>query len=309
MKKFILIISVLVIVLSLGLTVVACSNINQMNMLSIGWLDYEQFTYNVYKHTDKDNKELIGTLTYTFNRTKGAKVKVNDKEFKNGDASVEYELNITAGEYKGTTMTSIVVFTSKFQPIASYKVFNSSNEEYSYTTFADYTTGSKKGTYTYTANGKEPVTSEFKKTGAYDNESLYTLIRASVFDTSAGYSLSMSVPDNSNFILKSVSVGLTSIDNTVKTDYNGNTEIKCSTARATVSASKGQGTQCFVNYANTPITVNGKDVVKAIVSIYEDDYSYVLSNISVSKDEKPVETPNETPDETPSEELTENTVE
>lgn len=283
MKKIILVISVIVIVLGLGLTAVSCSNINQMNMLSIGWLDYEQYTYNIYK-TENNNKNLIGTLTYTFNRIKGKKVLVNTKEF-SGDAMVEYKLEITDGEYKGTTMESIVVFTSKFQPKASYKKFDSSNEEYSYESFADYTTSSKKGTYTYTAHGKDPVTSEFKKTGAYDNESLYTLIRASVFDTSAGYNLSLSVPDNSNFVLKSVGVALISTDNKVKSDYNENSEISCTTARATVSASKGQGTQCYINYANNAISVDGKDIVKAIISIQEGDYSYVLSNVSVVKPE------------------------
>lgn len=289
MKKIILVISVILIVLSVGLTAVACSNVNQMNMLSIGWLDYEQYTYNVYATQDEE-KVLIGTLTYTFNRLKpNEKVKIgeSEKEF-SGDAMVEYKLNITEGEYKGTTMESAVVFTSKFQPKASYKKFNASNTEFgdlrenSYTSFADYTTSSKKGTYTYTAKGKDPVTSEFKKAGAYDNESLYTLIRASVFDTSAGYSLSLSVPDNSNFILKSVGVALVSVENAITSDFQEE-PIVCTTARATISASKGQGTQSFINYSNRAIKVDGKDIVKVIVKIEEGDYSYVLSDISVSK--------------------------
>lgn len=289
MKKIILVVSVILIVLSVGLTAVACSNVNQMNMLSIGWLDYEQYTYNIYT-TQDDEKVLIGTLTYTFNRLKASeKVKIGEveKEF-SGDAMVEYKLEITAGEYKGTTMESAVVFTSKFQPKASYKKFNASNTEFgaikenSYTSFADYTTSSKKGTYTYTANGKDAVTSEFKKAGAYDNESLYTLIRASVFDTSAGYSLSLSVPDNSNFVLKSVDVRLISFENTITSDFQED-PIVCTTARATISASKGQGTHSSISYANSPIKVDGKDIVKVIVKIEEGNYSYVLSNISVTK--------------------------
>lgn len=282
MKKIILVIFVIAIVLSLGLTVVACSNVNQMNMLSIGWLDYESYTYNVYKGSG-DTKELLGELTYTFNRLKGS-VTVNEKEFtESNGAYVEYNLNITAGEYAGTTMHSIVVFNSKFQPKASYKEYNCSKPEYSYTSFADYTTSSKKGTYTYTAGGKDPVTSEFKKTNAYDNESLHTLVRASVFDT-ASYSLSMSVPDNSNFTLKSVAVGITNYENTITTDYNNNAEIKCTTVVTRMSAQEGQGTQNYINYANAPITVDGKDVVKAMVAIYEGEYSYVLKNISVTKE-------------------------
>ena len=282
MKKIILVVSVILIVLSVSLTAVACSNVNQMNMLSIGWLDYEQCTYNVYATQDEE-KILVGTLTYTFNRLKDKeKIKVgeDEKEF-SGDAMVEYKLDITAGEYKGTTMESTVVFTSKFSPKVSYKKFNSSNPDYSYTSFADYTTSSKKGTYTYKANGNT-VTSEFKKTAAYDNESLYTLIRASVFDTSAGYSLSLSMPDNSNFILKSVGVGLISVENAITSDFQEE-PIVCTTARATISASKGQGTQSFVSYSNKAINVDGKDIVKVIVKIEEGDYSYVLSNISVTK--------------------------
>lgn len=72
-------------------------------------------------------------------------------------------------------------------------------------------------------------------------------------------------------------------ENKILSDYNENSEIVCTTARAVVSASKGQGTQCFVNYANAPINVDGKDIVKVIVSIEEDDYSYVLSSISHTK--------------------------
>lgn len=278
MKKIILVIMIIAITMTASV-LVACSQVNQLNMLSMGWLDYECYTYNIY-HTEGNNSTIIGTMTYIYNRVDG-EVEVNGKKFNQSHgAMIETKLTISGGEYSGSTMESVVIFGSTFVPTASYKKFVCSDSSLSYTSFADYTKSSKNGSFTYSDENGEK-TSEFKKSGAYDNECLYTLIRASVFETN-NYSLSMRVPDNSTYELRTVTIGKMAVDSKIKADYH-DTEFTCTAIAARVTSKKGSSTTHTAYYSNEPIKVDGKDIVKPIVQIVEGNYKFVLSSVTTIK--------------------------
>lgn len=284
MKK-ILFVLVLVIVGMVCLT--GCSSVNQLNMISIGWLDYEQYTYNVYDNTT-DQSQLIGEMVYTFKRVNSGEV--NGKSFDcNKGCLTTYSLNITEGKYKGSTLSSSILFDSLFIPVASYKEYSAvvdgqNNEDISYTVFADYTTGSKTGTYVRNGGEEKEFTKIKSKVYRYDNESIYTLIRGSVFSNSS-YSLSFSLLSNEDFSAKSVSVYKNSVEVEVKSELTAieNPTLTCTCIVANMAADKGSGTARYIYYADQSITIEGKDVIKAMVKIEEDGYTYVLKDIKVSE--------------------------
>lgn len=262
-----------------------CSSVNQLNMISIGWLDYEQYIYNVYDNSAEE-PQLIGEMVYSFKRVNNGTI--NGKEFDcNKGCLTTYSLTINDGKYKGSTMQSSILFDSLFVPVASYKEYNAlvdgqRNDDVSYTIFADYTTSDKNGTYV--RNGGEPK--EFKRVNKsvcyYDNESIYTLIRASVFSSSS-YSLSLNLLNNEDFTTRSVSVYKNNVEVAVKTEMTDieNPTFVCTCIGANMTADKGNGTARYIYFTDSPITVDGKDIVKAMVKIEEDKYSYVLKEINV----------------------------
>lgn len=279
MKKILLVLMVLVLTISFS-CLVACSSLNQLNMLSMGWLDYEKYTYNVYENNGEEST-LIGSMDYIFERIDG-KITVNEKEFDvTKAASVNYKLTITEGDFKGSTLEAIVVFDSNLYPIASYKKYDCSDNTYSYTSFADYSADGKTGTYTYIDGEGKESSNEFKKSNTYDNDSIYTLIRASVFDVDS-YSLSMSVPDKATFNLRTVQVAIMSKDTKVTTDYSED-EFSCTKIGTLMSSDIDQSPTHYLYYANSPITVDGKEIVKPLIEIAEDNYHYVLKDISIVK--------------------------
>ena len=290
MKKTLLVIAILIITVTAAATLlVACSNVNQVNMASMGWLDYERYTYNVYE-TVGETKNLIGTMTYTFKRIDGD-VEINGKTFNESNgAFVTMNLQIFDGEYKDTTLESTVVFNSTFNPKASFKKYVCSDNSLSYTTFIDYSTSGKHGSFVYTDGNGQTTEKSFGKSARYDNDSIYTLIRASVFSTK-NYGLSVYVNDKATCERRSVSVSMVSNEKKITTDYE-NTEFTCTQIATTLSSTGTSGTldvalrsnTHFLYFSNTPIKVDGKDIVKPLVEIQEGDYSYVLASVSITEE-------------------------
>lgn len=287
MKKSILVIAILLVTITASATLfVACSSVNQVNMASMGWLDYENYTYNVYE-TEGENKNLIGTMTYTYKRLDG-EVEINGKTFtESNGAFVTMKLQIIDGAYQGSTMESMVLFNSTFNPKASYKKYDCSDNSLSYTTFIDYSTSGKKGSFTYTDGNGNVTEKEFKKSANYDNDSLYTLIRASVFSTK-NYGLSVMVSDKATCEKRSVSVGLISTEKKITADYE-NAEFTCTQIGTVLSSTGSTGSldvalrsnTHYLYFSNTPIKIGGKDIVKPLIEIQEGKYSYVLKSISI----------------------------
>lgn len=278
MKKLLLVLMVLVLTISFS-CLVACSSLNQLNMLSMGWLDYEKYTYNVYEK-DGESNTLIGSMDYIFERVDG-KITINEKEFDvTKSATVSYKITVTEGEFKNSTLEAIVLFDSNLFPIASYKKYNCSDSTYSYTSFADYSDSGKNGTYTYIDGDGKESSNNFKKTNTYDNDSLYTLIRASVFDVDS-YSLTMSVPDKATFNLRTVQVAKYA-DTKITIDYSED-EYACTKIATAMSSDIDTSPTHVLYYATSPIKVDGKDIVKPLIKIEEGNYHYVLKDISIVK--------------------------
>lgn len=283
MKK-ILVVLVLIIVGMACMT--GCSSVNQLNMLSIGWLDYEQYTYNVYDNTG-DEALLIGELVYTFKRVNEGEINGQNFECNKGCLTT-YSLTITDGKYEGSTLNSSILFDSLFVPVASYKEYSAEvdgqhNDEISYTVFADYTTGSKTGTYVRNNEEGKEFTKLKSSSYRYDNESIYTLIRASVFSDS--YSLSLYLLSNEDFSSQSVSIYKSSNDVEVKSELSSieNPTLTCTCIGANMTAEKGNGTSRYIYYSDESVSIDGKDVIKAMVKIEEDGYSYILKDIKVTE--------------------------
>lgn len=276
MKKIILVMITLVLLVSTAGVFAACSNVNQLNMLSIGWLDKESYTYDVVY-----NEQVIGEMTYTFKRVLNGKESTPAGEYEiSSGGYCEYSLNITGGEYAGSTIYSKVILSSTLTPIASYKKYDSSNDALDYEVTTDYR--SKKGSILI--NGKEHT---FKKSAStFDNDSLYTVIRASVFSPEKNnYSLSMSVVSNDTAEVRTISVAKISAEADKKSklldDKSKQIEFKCSTFRIAVPAKYGDGTFTYMSFANDAYKFEGKSLIKLPVEIIEGDYTYVLKGINL----------------------------
>lgn len=285
--KRIVIISIITVMLVSVCLAAGCSSVNQLNLLSVGWTDYEQYVYNVY---EGDSKTPIGTMTYTFERlfpTDGqVKCMVGDKEYTVASgALITTALNVTGGQYAGEQLTAVVLVGDKMQSIASYKQYKAVDEARSYVTSVDYGTGKKA---TITING---VSNQFKKgTACYDNDSLYTLVRASEFDVSS-YGLSITATDNLQGDKRNVSVSMISANSPVSCDFKldpyaiEDEPIECYQLRVLAAAPYGNGTAHYLFFAKTVIQQAKGDVTKklkkVLVKIQEGDYTYLLSSISL----------------------------
>ena len=284
MKKFAIILCVLtVLCLTLGVFLTGCRSVNQLNMLSIGWLDYESYTFDVVEKNGNET-QTVGTMTYTFKRLIGdpAKEFVNGKEYSvSSGGYCEYDLIVTAGEYAGSHLYSKVLFDSLFSPIVSYKKLDSSKDELDYEVTADY---SGKKTGTITINGEEK--SFKKKSGTYDNESLYTIIRGSVFNGDSAYKLSMKVPSNQTADIQTVTVTKTSAEEEITSnlldDETNKVKFKCSTFTASVPAKYGNGTSTTMSFSNEVYKKDGKSLIKVPVRIVEGNYEYILKAINLA---------------------------
>ena len=277
MKKIIFLAIVSILIVSTAGVFAACSNVNQLNMLSVGWLDNESYVYDVVY-----NNEIVGEMTYTFKRLSDTteSTPAGNYEVSSG-GYCEYSLNVTAGEYAGSTLYSKVIMSSNLTPIASYKKLDSSNNDLDYEISTDYR--SKKGSIVI--NGNEHT---FKKSAStYDNDSIYTVVRGSVFNPDkTSYSLSMSVVSNDTAEVRSISVAKVTADADVKSNIldaeSKNIVFKCSTFRVAVPAKYGDGTFTYMSFSNDPYKVSGKSVIKVPVEIIEGDYTYVLKTITVA---------------------------
>ncbi len=292
MKRIVIISIISVMLLSVCLAA-GCSSVNQLNLLSVGWTDYEQYVYNVY---EGDSTTAIGTMTYTFQRLVPVdgqvKCTVGDKEYTvSSGALIITDLNITGGQYAGETMTSTVLVGDKLQSIASYKEYRAVDEQRSYITSVDYGTDKKA---TITINGQS---AQFKKgTTCYDNDSLYTLVRASDFGVSS-YGLAVTSTDNLQGSTRNVSIAMISANAPVTCDFKidpnafENTPIECYQLRVLAQAAYGNGTAHYLYFAKTVIEQNKGDVTKklkkVLVKIQEGNYSYVLSSISLDRPAEP----------------------
>ena len=278
MKKVIVILLAVIVVLC-PVVLTACSSVNQLNSISVSFKDYEQFVYNIYEDNVVDP---IGTMTYTFERINAeTTLHVGPGEYTVSEgAIITTEVNITAGTYQGDHIQSVVLVKSSLLAVASYKVYESQDEARAYTSYVVY--GNKK--VNFTINGKE---SSHKVRSCYDNDSLYTLARASRLSESS-YSLSVAGVDNLQGNTRSVSFGKgadVEMGCDAVLDGEGQRKpINCYHVVLSTSAQYGKGAQTHI-YLAIDKSEETQKVLKVPVKIVEGTYSYILASISLVKPE------------------------
>lgn len=279
MKKILPISIILIIIIILIVTSFSgCSNVSQLNKLQAPWNNYEQFTYELSK-TEGETSTVIGTMVMTFERILNENTVINGDNYNINGSLCTMELDIAQGDSAGDSITSIVAFKTDFTPIASYKISDINGIEN--TSYIKYNTSKNKGTLIY--NGIE---TEFKQSASYyDNEMLYSLVRASDLN-SKDYTMSFASTDNIDGGSRSISVAKSSTELTI--NVNGHGDVPCTAFSLTASAEYGNGTTLALAIAKSPLTIgegeNATDIVKAIVKITEGVYNYTLTNVSLTEE-------------------------
>ena len=282
MKKAVIITLALVMALC-PVVLAACSSVNQLNSISVSWTDYEHYVYEIRQ----DNvAEAIGKMTYTFERIlTDTQVQIGEATYTASEgAIISTKLEITSGEYQGDVMESKVLVKSNLLPVASFKKLESTDTARAYTSSIVYE--SKK--VRITVNGK---TSTFKARNCYDNESLYTLARASRL-TEQSYGLSVAGVDNLQGSTRSVSMQKASNAEIAVGAFvdseNKARSINCYHVVLSSAAKYGKGVQTHIYFAIDKQDVKKADdsvvrVLKAPLKIVEGNYIYNLIQVVLDK--------------------------
>ncbi len=291
MKKVILILSVVALVLTMGLGAFACSNVNQINFISVVARDYEHYTYTVYAKGEGDQLAAIGTFTYTFKRLQATEGEIayyiDGHEYTLSSGGViKTSLSISDGQYAGETVTAEVLFQNAYSPIASRKVYNAfkngtADAERSYTSVIDYT---NKKNIVATVNGEEH---SFKKPSyCYDNDTLYSLARGSDISRDS-YALSIAGVDNLKPGTRTVSMAKRVDTVSLDVACMSAEPIATTCIALTAAAQYGTGTSAYIyfapSYRHTDGAGNSVDLNKVPVRIDEGNYVYKLTAISTDE--------------------------
>ena len=288
MKKVLLIILILVVA-ALPVAFAACSRAAQSTRLSTGYVcskdGYELFTYDAFYKETK-----IGTMTMKFSPLDKDTISLPDPT-KEGDYVAEYtgtlletSLTVTDGllgekEPKaGDSLVSYVLYGGDFAPTYSYKK-----------TIVDGVTKEMQvvyeGKYAYTKlyeNGKETASAKLKVSGAYDNEMIYALARASVIDDSS-YSFSFKTPNALTSSLESIAITKSENTEVAVPCFEGE---KTACIRFAVSTNNKYASSHHLTIASSKQKVtdeHGTEVMltKPITSITEGDIKYNLISVEI----------------------------
>lgn len=279
MKKILLIILVLIIA-ALPVALTACTRAAQSTRLAAGYVcskdGYERFTYDAFY---KDEK--IGTMTMTFSPLDGDEISLPDPT-QDGNYTATYTGTLLTVlldlPERGDSLESYVLYSGDFVPSYSYKK-----------TVVD---GVKKemqvvydGKYAYTKlyqDGAEIDSAKLKIAGAYDNEMIYAVARASVIgDTS--YTFSFKCPNALTSSLVGISISKTETTEVAVPCFE---EEKTPCIRFAVSSDNKYAKSYSMTIASSKQKVtdnHGSEVMvtKAITSIVEGDYKYNLVNVEI----------------------------
>lgn len=292
MKKCLLILAVLILAACTALGALACSNVNQINFISVVARDYERFSYTVYEKGEADDMTPIGTFVYTFHRLQNADggeivYPINGKEYTlTSGGVIDTQLTVTAGKYAGENVHATVLFQNAYSPIASYKVYNAYSDgaadtQRSYTSEIDYTA---KKTISMNVNGREQ---SFKKPGyCYDNDTLYSLARGSDI-TRSSYTLSVAGVDNLQGGTRTVGMGLMSKTVSLTIPCMGEEPQSTVCVVLTAGAQYGVGTSAYIYFVPSYTHVDSQnrtvDLNKVPVRMDEGNYIYLLDAISTEE--------------------------
>lgn len=294
MKKF-LIAFLILILAATPILFAACSRVSQTDMLSDPFVaeNAEVFTYKMY-HKD----DVVGTMTLTFRKVRGEDVVLPDPTAENNERtiasfsgtrlSMAYKMD---GVYNDDEGFSELLYGNDYAPIYNYKHTSIGG------TVKDmcvvYET-KYAHTYLY-ENGEKKTEAEIKikNTTYFDNEMIYTVVRASNVSSSS-YTMSFYSPNALTAERESITVSKVqevALNVPALVDPNAEEDKKTTAAyEFRISISNTFASSYFLYIAKNPITATfTKDdveytvtnVKKAIVVIKEGEYSYILDKIEL----------------------------
>ena len=183
MRKFLIVMLVVVLAVGAGISLVACSN--DVDLPGLKWTNQEELCYEIY-----DGNTLVGALIITTERVNAGDQVLNmTGESHKVSASTVKGTRVTmlASDLEGNILMASESLLDGFTTLASAKKVNANGT--SYTTKARY--DGKR--YIYSVNDGEEKKIRIKA-GFVDNELLYTVLRA--YSIENNYSGSYTVIDN-----------------------------------------------------------------------------------------------------------------
>ncbi len=183
MRKFLILMLVVVLAISAGVSLVACSG--DVDLPGLKWTNEEVLTYEMY-----DGDVLVGALVVKTERVESGNQTLNmTGESHNVSASTVKGARVTmaASDLNGNVIMASESLLNGFTTLASAKKVNYNGVEY--TTKARY--DGKR--YFYSVNGGEEKKMKIKQ-GFVDNELLYTVLRAYTLENN--YTGTYTVVDN-----------------------------------------------------------------------------------------------------------------
>ena len=265
MKKFLLTIALVVVVVTVSLLAVGCSNSVSP---SPSWADEENLTYAVTDTTTGENK---GVLTVRTVRSPADK-SLNGKEYSSADGKVYMDLELT-----GRCTVHTEFLTSRYTVVALRK------------TYTDLTDGSKSyvlaashgnGYYYFDKNGQK---GEIKTGGSFtDSEYLYHYIRSYPLSSPPS---GFKIADPNDGSAKKISVSAYGTAKLTVPYPTGNKDVTCVVMNVAL-ADKPQGASIRVfftpdekDYHLTGLSISPSK--KIPVKIVENDLTYTVTAMSV----------------------------
>jgi len=302
MKKFIIVFLILILAAT-PVVFAACSRVSQTDMLSDPYIadNAEIFTYKIYHATDH-GKDLVGEMTLTFRKVKAEDVVLQDPTAENNERTISafsgtrlsmaYKMD---GVYNSDEGFSEVLYANDYSPVYSYKHTSIGGTVKDMCVVYD-----TKYAYTYLyENGEKKKEAEVKvkNTTHFDNEMIYTIVRASNVSYSS-YTMSFYSPNALTASLESISVSkVKEVGETglawVTPDENGESMLPCYLMSISIANTYAKSYSMYVskNKINATFHKKGENdedieyevsgVTKAIVKIEEGAYSYILDRIEI----------------------------
>ena len=176
MKKFVIILLVMILVVTAALTAVSCNG--NTNVPGAVWANGETVKYDIMRGT-----ENLGTLTVTLEKlspNSEATLNATGETYKINSSAHGTRITVTAQANDGTEWLKSESIMDMFTSIASYRKVNYNGSNY------ELKSRYEDKYYYFSINGGAEERLRVGESGFVDREQLYTVVRA--YDLDAGYS-------------------------------------------------------------------------------------------------------------------------
>ena len=183
MKKFVIILLVMILVVTAALTAVSCNG--NTNVPGAVWANGETVKYDIMRGT-----ENLGTLTVTLEKlspNSEATLNATGETYKINSSAHGTRITVTAQANDGTEWLKSESIMDMFTSIASYRKVNYNGSNY------ELKSRYEDKYYYFSINGGAEERLRVGESGFVDREQLYTVVRA--YDLDAGYSGQYKIAD------------------------------------------------------------------------------------------------------------------